>query len=30
MGQLKMAQEHGLGLMDYIVVEALAHTRTER
>jgi uncharacterized protein (DUF362 family) len=30
MGQLKMAQEHGLGSMDYIIVEALAHTRTER
>ena len=30
MRQLKMAQEHGLGSMDYIIVEALAHTHTER
>lgn len=30
MGQLKTAQEHGLGSMDYIVVEAPARTRTEQ
>jgi uncharacterized protein (DUF362 family) len=30
MGQLKTAQEHGLGSMDYIVVEAPAHTQTEQ
>lgn len=30
MGQLKMAVEHGLGSMDYILVEAPAHTRTEQ
>lgn len=30
MGQLKTAQEHGLGSMDYIVVEAPAHTHTEQ
>ena len=30
MGQLKTAQEHGLGSMDYIVVEAPAHTSTEQ
>lgn len=30
MGHLKTAQEHGLGSMDYIVVEAPAHTRTEQ
>ena len=28
LGQLKMAQEHGLGSMDYILVEAPAHTHT--
>lgn len=30
MGQIKGAVEHGLGSMDYIVVEAPAHTRTEQ
>jgi uncharacterized protein (DUF362 family) len=30
MGQLKTAQEHGLGSMNYIIVKALAHTRTEQ
>jgi len=30
MGQLKVAQEHHLGSMDYIVVEAPANTRTEQ
>jgi uncharacterized protein (DUF362 family) len=30
MGQLKTAQEHGLGSMDTIVVEAPAHTHTEQ
>jgi hypothetical protein len=29
MGQLKTTQEHGLGSMDYIIVEAAARTRTE-
>jgi len=30
MGQLRVAQEHGLGSMDYVVVKAPAHTRTEQ
>ena len=30
LGQLKTAQEHGLGSMDFIVVEAPAHTHTEQ
>lgn len=30
MGQLRVAQEHGLGSMDYAVVEAPAHTHTEQ
>ena len=30
MGQLKTAQEHRLGSMDYVVVEAPAHTCTEQ
>ena len=28
LGQLKTAQQLGLGSMDYVLVEALAHTRT--
>ncbi|MCP4544013.1 MAG: DUF362 domain-containing protein [Chloroflexi bacterium] len=30
MGQLKMAQKHRLGSMDYAVIEASAHTHTEQ
>ena len=30
MGQLETSQRHGLGSMDYAVVEAPAHTRTEQ
>ena len=30
MGQLKVAQEHRLGSMDYLIVEAPAHTHTEQ
>jgi uncharacterized protein (DUF362 family) len=29
-GQLKVAQENGLGMMNYILVEAPTHTRTEQ
>ncbi len=30
MGQLKIAQKHGLGSMDYVVVESPAHIHTEQ